>query len=329
MGEHHEQHGHGHGLGHGLGHGVPHDHPSSSATGRLRAALVLTAGFFVVEVIGAYATGSLALLSDAAHMLTDTGALALALFAQRIAGRARTAQHTFGFRRAEVLAALINGLVLVGTAMFVLLEAVRRIGSPPEVLGMPMLIVAGLGLVVNLVAAWILGHGHLESNANVRAALLHVLSDAAGSVAAIVASVLIITAQIHSADAVASILIALLILVGAGRLVRSTLSVLMEGVPADVNLHELESVVRETEGVADVHDLHAWSISEQFVAVTVHVVLDGRSHGTDVARTVGERIQQRFGIEHVTVQPEAPGPGDQLVTVEQLLSHTREAKRER
>lgn len=295
----------------------------------MRAALTLTGGFFVVEIIAGFATGSLALLSDAGHMLTDTGALALALFAQRIAARARTVQHTFGFRRAEVLAALINGLVLIGTATFVLLEALRRFGAPPEIHGLPMLIVAALGLVVNLVAAYILGHGAGESNANVRAALLHVLSDAAGSVAAIVASILILRFGMNSADAVASIVIALLILVGAARLVRSTLSVLMEGTPSNVDLPALEQTVRETEGVRDVHDLHAWSISEQFVAVMVHVVLDGKSHGTVVAKAVGDRIKQRFGIEHVTVQPEAPLPIDQIVSPAQLLERTRAAQKAR
>jgi len=157
----------------------------------------------------------------------------------------------------------------------------------------------------------------------VRAALLHVLSDAAGSVAAIVASVLILKAGLNSADAIASIVIALLILLGASRLVRSTLSVLMEGVPANIDLRALEAVVRETPGVVDAHDLHAWSISEQFVAVMVHVVLDGKSHGTEVARAVGDRIKKRFGIEHVTVQPEAPLPTDQIVSATQLLERTR------
>ncbi len=277
----------------------------------------------MVEVIAGFATGSLALLSDAAHMLTDAGALALALFAQNIAGRARTTRHTFGFRRAEVLAALVNGLVLIGTAAFVLLEAIQRVGAPPHIQGLPMLIVASLGLLVNLCAAWILGHGSHNSNVNVRAALLHVLSDAAGSVAAIVASILILKAGLNSADAIASIVIAVLILVGAARLVRSTLSVLMEGVPANIELRALETVVLETPGVADVHDLHAWSISEQFVAVMVHVVLDGKSHGTEVARAVGDRIKEHFGIEHVTVQPEAPLPTDQIVSATQLVERAR------
>lgn len=320
---------HAHDHGHDHGHGHDHRHGQTSSIVRLQGALALTVSFFVVEVIAGIATGSLALLSDAAHMLTDSGALALALFAQRIAGRARTTQHTFGFRRAEVLAALVNGLVLIGTAVFVLLEAIQRVNEPPEIHGMPMLIVASLGLFVNLGAAFILGHGAHESNANVRAALLHVLSDAAGSVAAIVASVLILTMQLNRADAVASILIALLILVGAARLVQSTLSVLMEGVPANIDLRALEAVVRETPGVTDAHDLHAWSISDQFVAVMVHVVLDGKSHGTEVSKAVGARIKERFGIEHVTVQPEAPSPTDQLVSAEQLIERSRQKRAER
>ena len=294
--------GHGHDDGHG------HDHAEAlraSPARRLVLALVLTGSFLIVEVIAGLISGSLALLSDAGHMVTDAGALGLALFAQRLAAREQTGQRTFGYRRAEILAALLNGVVLGATAIWIIVEAVRRFRDPPEILGVPMLIVAVLGLVINLLAAWVLSRGGHE-NANIKAAAAHVLADALGSVAAIMAAVLILTLGWTVADPAVSILISLLILWGSWRLVREAVDVLMEGTPAGIDPDALARAIGDTSGVDSVHDLHVWSISQGFPLVTVHVVLDGRSHGTDVARRVAERIQQNFGIEHVTVQPEAP-----------------------
>jgi cobalt-zinc-cadmium efflux system protein len=252
-------------------------------------------------------------------MLTDSGSLLLALFAQRLALRPRTRLYTFGFRRAEILAALINGVLLIVTAMMIVLEAIERLGQPPHIQGGTMLGVAVSGLVVNLAAALVLGGHHAHANANVRAALAHVISDALGSLAAIVAAVCVLYFDLPLADALASLFISVLIGFGAVRLVRDTSSVLMESVPLGVDLVELEKVVRETAGVADLHDLHAWGISDGFAAVTVHVVLAGAAHGTDVAQAVGERVKQRFGIAHVTVQPESPPSSDQIVPVERLV----------
>jgi cobalt-zinc-cadmium efflux system protein len=198
------------------------------------------------------------------------------------------------------------------------LEAIHRLSDPPQLRATPMIIVAAIGLLVNLTSAVVLGHGVERNNPNVRAALLHVISDALGSVAAIVAGLCIALFGIELADPIASLFIALLIAFGALRLVRETLGVLMEATPLGVNIHELEQVVSGTPGVAAFHDLHAWSISEGFAAVSVHVVLDGSAHGTDVAHVVGLRIRERFGIAHVTVQPEAPPADAQLVPVERL-----------
>jgi cobalt-zinc-cadmium efflux system protein len=272
---------------------------------RLAIALALTASFMLVEVVAGVISGSLALLSDAGHMLTDAGALALALVAQNLATRARTERHTFGYRRAEILAALINGTVLGASAVWIIIEAVRRFSDPPEILGAPMLVVAGLGLVINLIAAWLLAHGG-HGNINTRAAAAHVASDAAGSVAAMIAAGLVLGFGWSIADPIASIAISLLILWGAWRLVREAVDVLMEGTPAGVDPGALEQVIRTSPGVASLHDLHVWCISDGFPVVTVHVVLDGSGHGTDVSRAVARRIQERFGIEHVTVQPEPP-----------------------
>jgi len=279
----------------------------------------LTATFMVVEVVSGFLTQSLALLSDAGHMLTDSGALLLALLAQRIAMKPRTRLYTFGFRRAEILAALINGVVLVVTALLIIIEAVERLEHPPEVHAGPMLWVACAGLAINLCAALVLGLHHPGGNANLRAALAHVLSDALGSVASIGAALCVLYFDLPIADPLASLFISLLIGFGALRLVRSTANVLMESVPMGVDLGELEHTIRDTPGVADLHDLHAWGISDGFAAVTVHVVLDGAAHGTDVAQVVGHRIQERFGITHVTVQPESPPASSQLLPAERLI----------
>jgi cobalt-zinc-cadmium efflux system protein len=315
-------HGHGHGHSHGHGHGAALRAPGTGAANKLAIALGLTGLFFFVEVAAGLWTGSLALLSDAGHMLGDSGALVLALVAQRIARRPRTRVHTFGFRRAELLAALINGVLLLLTCLLIVHEALQRLDEPHAILGGPMLAVSIIGLLVNLLSAAILSRG--ESNANVRAALLHVLSDALGSLASIVAALGVLFFDLPAADTLASLGIALLIAVAALRLLRDTSGVLMERAPAHVDLGELEQLVRATHGVADLHDLHAWAISDGFDAVTVHVVLDGTAHGTDVARAVGERIRDRFGIEHVTVQPEAPPASAQLLPVERLTERGRQ-----
>ena len=330
---HQHPHAHAHGHAHGAtqGHAAKGkataeshgehshaDHALAAGSTRLAIALGLTLSFFVVEVVSGLLTHSLALLSDAGHMLTDSGALILALVAQRIAARPRTRVHTFGFRRAEILAALTNAALLIATTAGIVVEAVSRLSEPPRIQAGTMLWVACGGLAINIVAALVLGMGNHDHNTNMRAAFAHVLSDALGSVASIVAALALIYFDFPLADPLASLAIALLIGIGAIKLLKQTSTVLMETAPTGVDLRELESVIRETRGVGDVHDLHAWSISDGFAAVTVHVVLDGSGHGTDVARAVGERIRSQFGITHVTVQPEAPSSSLQLLPVSRL-----------
>jgi cobalt-zinc-cadmium efflux system protein len=295
---------------------------SPSPERRLLIALVLTATFMVVEAVAGWLVHSLALLSDAGHMLADAGALALALTAQRVASRPRTLSRTYGYRRAETLAALANGVVLCLTALWVIAEAIARWQVPGSIDALPMLAVALLGLLFNLVAGLVLSTGHVH-NANTRAAVAHVVSDALGSLAAIVAAVLVLAFGWQRADAVASVAISVLILLGAFRLVSETVSVLMESVPSGVVLEDLERTIRGTAGVADMHDLHAWTISDGFDAVTVHVVLDGTAHGTDVARDVGERVQRIHSVAHVTVQPEAPPFSPALHPAQNLLRNRK------
>lgn len=312
---------------------------------RLGIALALTVTFLVVEVVVGLWSGSLALLSDAAHMLTDSGALVLALTAQRLASRPRTGRHTFGLRRAEILAALANGVALGLGAIWVIAEGVQRWSAPVPIHGGSMLGVAIGGLVVNLLAAFVLGGGHdhgphdhghhdhahhehehdhhahaARPNMNVRAAMLHVLSDAAGSAAAIVAAICVLLWDLRQADVLASLAIALLVLVGSVRLVRETVPVLLEATPTGIDPVALEATIRGTPGVCALHDLHVWAITEGFPVVTVHVVLDGSRHGTDVAQEVAARLRVTHGIDHATVQPEARPP-DVLVPLHPPGTH--------
>lgn len=284
---------------------------------RLVIALALTTAFLVVEVIAGLVSGSLALLSDAGHMLTDAGALGLALWAQSLGRRPRSERKTFGYRRAEILAAAANGIVLGITALAVIIEAIRRFRAPPHVEGRAMLVVAVIGLAVNLIAAWNLSRGGGQ-NLNLRAAAAHVLADAAGSVAAIVAAALILAFGWTLADPIISILISVLILVGAWRLLRQASNVLMEGVPATVDVAALARLVQETPGVNAVHDLHVWSIAEDTPVVTVHVVIEPGRHGVEVARDVASRLKHAIGPAHVTVQPETASPSDRLLPASRL-----------
>jgi cobalt-zinc-cadmium efflux system protein len=283
-------------------------------------ALGLTVSFMVVEVVAGLLSGSLALLSDAGHMVTDAGALGLALWAQALGTRPRSDRKTFGYRRAEILAAALNGIILGVTAIAVIAEAVRRFASPTTIHGLPMLLVAGVVLLVNVLAAWILSRG--GDDLNMRAAAAHVAADAAGSLAALTAAVLILTLGWTIADPITSILISALILFGAWRLLKDATNVLMEGAPAGIDVASLERIARDTPGVRDVHDLHVSSIVGDSPVITAHVVLAPGAHGVEVARNVGRRIEERVGQAHVTVQPEAAGPEDELVPPDKLVRTT-------
>lgn len=308
---HHHRGGHGGHGGHGSG-GHAHHHGRSPGKG-LAAALALTFLFMVVEAVVGFWTGSLALLADAGHMLADAGALALALFAQRVATRPRTAQSTFGYRRAEVLAAFANGMLLAGVAVLITKEAVERYVTPVPIRGMPMLGTAVAGLFVNLVVAAILVRDQKDS-INVRAAFLHVLTDALGSAAAIVAGILVVTVGFVRADPLLSVAIAALVAVSGFRVLKETAGILLEAAPPDLDVSAIERTICETPGVGAVHDLHVWRISERFDTLTAHVTLTRGAHGTDVSRRVSERLLAEHGLDHVTIQPEAPPP-DEVVSV--------------
>lgn len=299
-------HGHADDGDHGHGHGHGHEHWSTPSRA-LGLALGLTASFMLVELVGGLVSGSLALLADAGHMLADAGALALALAAQRWAARPRTERSTFGLRRAEVLVAFVNGIALAVTALWVVKEAVERWFSPSEIRADVMLAIAGAGLVVNLIVAGILMRAQRES-LNVRAAFAHVATDAVGSVAALIAGAAVLLFGMKRADPALSVLIAALVAYSGWRVLRETTTILLEATPSHLDVPAIEAAIRACPGVGELHDLHVWRISDRFDALTVHVTLERGSHGVEVCRAVADKLRAEFGLEHVTIQPEAPPP---------------------
>jgi cobalt-zinc-cadmium efflux system protein len=281
---------------------------------RLVWALVITGLFMFVEAIVGWWSKSLALVADAGHMLADAAALALAIAAQKIAMQARTRSRTYGFRRAEVLAAFANGVALALTAVWIFVEAAARWQSPPQIEAKAMLVTAVLGLFINIGSAAMLSMGEHGHNVNTRAALAHVLTDALGSVGAILAGVLVLVYGFRRADPLISAAIAVLVLWGGWRLVRDTSRVLMEGSPVEIDIEHLEDTIRGVPGVVDFHDLHVWSISDGFDVLTVHVVLARGFHGTDVVAAVSRALREKHGLDHCTIQPE-PSQEEQLITL--------------
>jgi cobalt-zinc-cadmium efflux system protein len=261
---------------------------------------------FVEAGMGWY-TGSLALLADAGHMLSDAGALTLALVAQNFAARAHTPRATFGYRRAEVLAAFLNGITLAVISIWIGIEAIQRWWHPEVLRGAGLLETAIAGLVLNLAVAWVLSRSRSDS-VNVRAAMAHVMADLLGSLGAVAAGIAVVLWQEYRADTVLSLLITVLVAHSGWRILTETSAVLLESAPAELDTSALAQTISHTEGVASFHDLHAWRISDGFDAVTVHVILEPSCHGVEVSQRVRERVEAVHGIRHVTVQPEAPPP---------------------
>jgi cation diffusion facilitator family transporter len=292
-----------------MGHGHTHAPATASAGQRRRLAVVLglTLAVLVAEAVGAALTGSLALLADAGHMATDAAGIALALGAVTLAQRPPGGRRTFGWQRLEILAAVANGLLLIAVAGFVLVQAVRRIGSPPEIDSGPMLVIAGIGLAVNLVALAVLHQGRTTS-LNVRGAYLEVLADALGSVAVVVAALVIAATGWTPADTVASLLIGGLVLPRAWHLLREALDVLLEAAPRGVDLAEVRSHMLGVDGVVGVHDLHAWTITSGLPVLSAHVVVTDEAldagHGGRVLDALCECLGEHFDMAHCTFQIE-------------------------
>ncbi|HEU5322049.1 MAG TPA: cation diffusion facilitator family transporter, partial [Methylomirabilota bacterium] len=289
--------------------GHRHRHTAASRSRpRLVATLALTAAVMLVEAAAGVWTGSLALLADAGHMLADAGALGLALFATWIASRPPTPAKTYGYYRAEILAALVNALVLLVVAGAILVEASQRLRSPPEVLAGPMAAVAALGLAVNLVGAWLL-HGGAAQSLNVRAAYLEVLSDAISSAAVLAAALVVVTTGVTLADPAVSAAIALLIVPRTWSLLRQAVNVLLEGVPAHLELPEIEEAMVRVPGVRRVHDLHVWTLTSGREAMSAHVVVADVRESERLLEALHAVLHARFGIDHTTIQVETePSP---------------------
>ncbi|MFO0583223.1 MAG: cation diffusion facilitator family transporter [Anaeromyxobacter sp.] len=273
---------------------------------RVALVLPLATAYMVAEAVGGWLTNSLALLADAGHMLSDVAALGLTLFAMWIARRPPTVTRTFGYYRAEILAALANGATLVAVALYVFAEAWARFRDPPAVMGGEMLAVAVGGLLVNLVSLWILRGSHGES-LNVRGAWLHVLGDALGSVGAIASGALVWAFDWRWADPVASVAIGILIVHSSWSLIREAVAVLMEGAPGGVEVDAVRDALGGIAGVREVHELHVWSISSGLVSLSCHLVAESGAAGVlDRAREV---LRERFEIHHVTIQVEQDSCG--------------------
>jgi cobalt-zinc-cadmium efflux system protein len=292
-------------------HGGHHHESHHLATGNrlgsraLIAGLCLTLVFAVIELFSGWVFGSLALMSDAGHMFSDATALAIAVVAARIALRPPGSKHTYGFARAEVVAAFINGMLLLAIVVVIFVEAVRRLQNPGPVSGVGVMLVAALGLVVNLGVLYLLGRS--ERNLNTRAATLHVFGDLVGSVAALTAGAVIYATGWQPIDPLLSIVIAVLILVSTMRILREALHVLMEGVPLEINLADVGQALAQIDGVRSVHDLHVWTIASGQVALSAHVDVDTLESWPVMLEKMRSLVRLRFGIEHVTVQPETAG----------------------
>jgi cobalt-zinc-cadmium efflux system protein len=300
----HTHRGHSHGLA-----------PDARARNRraFGVALALVGGFTVVELAAGLLAGSLALLADAAHMLSDTGSLGLAFFAAWLSSRPATPRRSFGFRRAEILAALFNGVTLVAVSIWIFVAAVGRLDEPPGVPGGWILAVGVAGLAVNAVAARVLMRAGSES-LNVRAALSHVLADLLGSTGVIAAGLIVLATGWRYADPIAALAIGLLVLVSSWRILRESIGILLEETPPGIDAEEVGRALASPEGVVEVHDLHIWTITSGFPALSAHVLVapGGDCHG--VRRELERLLHQRFGLDHTTLQVEHAG-SDRLLDI--------------
>jgi cobalt-zinc-cadmium efflux system protein len=302
---------------HPASHGSEDRFPTAVSPRDRRAlwtALALTAAFAVVEVIGGWFAGSLALLSDAGHMGTDVAALAIALFAQRLAQRPPSKRASYGYARAEVLAAFINALVMLAVVAGITIEAVRRLLTPAPVAGVVVIVIALAGLSVNLIAAWLLSHGE---SLNTRAALLHVLGDLLGSVAAIVAGTVIALTGWTPIDPILSLFVSLLILRSTWLLLKASTRVLMEGVPAHLSYEEIGAALSRLPGVVAVHDLHVWHMTSERAALSAHLLIRDPQQWPETLAAAQRLLAERFSIDHVTLQPawHPPQRGKRIIPV--------------
>jgi cobalt-zinc-cadmium efflux system protein len=279
-------------------------HSHASTTKALVVAVGITATFFVVELVGGILTNSLALQTDAFHMLTDVVALAYALVAARLAQRPVSLRRTYGYYRVEILSAFLNGILLWAVVIFVFYEAIQRIQYPSDVQSLNMLIIAVLGLVANGLVAATLSRSR-NASLNLKGAFLHVVADALGSVGAISAGIIMFFTGWYQADPIASIMIGVLVFYSSGKLVRDSVNVLLEGVPSHIDVSAVERRILGMKGVKNVHDLHVWSIADtKMCCMSSHVVVEDDTNGKDLVTKLIHILKEEFGIDHTTFQLE-------------------------
>lgn len=290
-----------------MGHDHGHDHTHGANKKALMISFIIITTYMIVEVIGGFVTNSLALLSDAGHMLSDSISLGIGLLAFTFGERIANHSKTFGYKRFEILAAVFNGVTLIAISLYIFYEAYHRFTNPPEVASSGMLIIAIIGLLVNMLVAWLLMRGgDTEENLNLRAAYLHVLGDMLGSFGAIIAALLIMLFNWGWADPLASVIVAVLVLISGWRVTKDSLHVLMEGAPRNIQLADVIATLEQVEGVNSIHDLHIWSITSGQNALSCHAVVDSNltiAECQTLLRTIEHELQHK-GIGHVTIQME-------------------------
>lgn len=290
-----------------MGHHHGHDHSHGANKKVLRISFIIITLYMIVEAAGGFLTNSLALLADAGHMLSDSISLGIALLAFILGEKAADYSKTYGYKRFEILAAVLNGLTLILIAIYIFYEAIYRFQHPPEVASKGMLIIASIGLLVNIVVAWIMMRGgDVEENLNLRGAYLHVISDMLGSIGAIIAALLIIFFGWSWADPLASVIVAILVLRGGYFVTKSGLHVLMEGTPKNVDVEDVIQTIQNTKGIIGVHDLHIWSITSGLNALSCHAVVDDQmtiGESEQLLRSIEHELEHK-NIHHMTIQLE-------------------------
>jgi cobalt-zinc-cadmium efflux system protein len=303
-------------------HSARHSHRPSGQE-RLKLALLITGIWFLVELAGGFYANSLALLADAAHMLTDLAALGLSFFALKIAARPATHEKTFGYLRAEILAAFANGIFLILIGLFIFYESYQRFWAPPEVKSLPMLIIAATGLLANLVTGALLYRSRHE-NLNLRGAFLHVLGDTLGSIGAILAGILMMARHWYLADPIVSAIVGVLVLYSSWELVAESVDILLEGTPRHLKISHILKDLGGIRGIVSIHDLHVWSIASGLTAMSCHIVMKTNEDSNLVLAESSHLMREKYGIDHTTIQIEFENweahPGD---TVLELPVHRK------
>lgn len=302
-----------------------HDHPQAHNRRRLAWVMALTVVYMLAEAVGGFLTNSLALLSDAGHMLADVASLGLAWLALWFAARPITPKKTYGYYRIEILAALANGVALVVISLLIAYEAIHRLRQPEPVAGFEMLLIAAGGLLVNAYSAWLL-HGASEENLNMRGAFLHITGDALGSVGAIIAGLLIWRWGWTIADPIISFVVCALIVFSSWHLIHESVNILLEGTPPHINVRSVVEAMHAVKGVADVHELHIWTISSGKEALSAHVTLEAGAAHRATLDALQEALREQFNIRHVTIQIELPDEDE--ATASRLYQIVRKAERD-